>query len=460
MSDLLTNLNFSSILPALAFLAALGLFTFFLIKPFECMLVLLFTRPLLGPTRSIEMAIGPLKINLLGGYSIAVILLGSFFLLLNKDKQKLPGGITGSFACFLSLCVVSLSYTMNFSNAVGDIFRYLSAFVFLTLMFELVDTKEKYSLVLKLIILSACIPIGLGLIQFITKTGLFIDTTTGTSRVRSFFLLPNPYAQYLVLVIIACAYAVKLPYRTVQKIMFSVIALTAAYSLYLTWTKTSWIAFGAAMVLYAVFDKRRFIYLPIMVLGLLSLVVFTSVGGHLVTESLAKKQYGMSSWQWRNLTWKVLLNGFLQKPVLGWGLGSSMDLLMLLRRDPHVPHNDYIRLLVELGLFGFTAFFSFMFVVATKFLRFFTVQDDFLRQGNRMCLTLIAVWLVHMYGDNTLNDVTTLMYIFTLLGATMRLNVLHAATRARADEDGRIVAQTGVIGRNVPLLDSREIKLA
>jgi len=450
MSDLFNNLDFSSILPAIAFLAALGLFTFFLIKPFECMLVLLFSRPLLGPTRSIEVVIGPLKVNLLGGYSIAVIILGSLFLVLNKDKQKLPGGIAGSFACFISLCVVSLSYTMNFSNAVGDIFRYLSAFVFLALMFELVDTKERYLLVLRTIILSALIPISLGFFQFITKTGLFIDTTTGASRVRSFFLLPNPFAQYLVLVIIACVYAVKLPFKTKQKILFNVIALTAVASLFLTWTKTSWIAFGAAMVLYAVFDKRRFIYLPLMTVGLLSLVVFTSVGDHLVTESLAKKQYGMSSWQWRNLTWKVLFDGFLQKPVLGWGLGSSMDLLMLIRRDPHVPHNDYIRLLVELGAVGFTAFFSFMFIVTTKFLRFFTVQDDFLRQGNRMCLTLLAVWLVHMYGDNTLNDVTTLMYIFTILGATMKLNVLHAASRARADEDGRVDVPPGALACGVP----------
>jgi len=450
MIDLLNNLDFTSILPAIAFLVALGLFTFFLIKPFECMLVLLFTRPLLGPTRNIAVALGPMKINLLGGYSIAVIILGSFFLLLNKDKQKLPGGIAGSFACFISLCVVSLSYTMNFSNAVGDIFRYLSAFVFLVLMFDLVDTKERYLLVLKIIILSALIPISLGFFQFITKSGLFIDTTTGTSRVRSFFLLPNPFAQYLVLIIIACAYAVKLPYRTKQKIMLSTIALAAVYSLYLTWTKTSWIGFGAAMVLYAVFDKRRFIYLPLMLVGLLSLILFTSVGGHLVTESLAKKQYGMSSWQWRNLTWKALLDGFLQKPVLGWGLGSSMDLLMLIRRDPHVPHNDYIRLLVELGAFGFTAFFSFMFIVATKFLRFITIQDDFLRQVNRMCLTLLTVWLVHMYGDNTLNDVTTLMYIFTILGATMKLNVLYATSRTRADEDGGNDALPGTLACGTP----------
>jgi O-antigen ligase len=450
MSDLFNNLDFTSILPAIAFLAALGLFTFFLVKPFECMLVLLFARPLLGPTRSIEVFIGPMKINLLGGYSIAVIILGSLFLLLNKNTQKLPGGVAGAFACFLSLCVVSLSYTMNFSNAVGDIFRYLSAFVFLTLMFELVDSKERYLLVLKIIILSAIIPICFGLYQFITKTGLFIDTTAGESRVRSFFLLPNPFAQYLVLIIIACAYAVKLPYRTKQKIMICTIALAAVYSLYLTWTKTSWIGFGAALVLYALFDKRRFIYLPLIAIGLLALILFTSVGGHLIGESLEKKQYGMSSWQWRNLTWKALFNGFLQKPVLGWGLGSSMDLLMLIRRDPHVPHNDYIRLLVELGVFGFTAFFTFMFIVATKFLRFFTVPDDFLRQSNRMSLTLIAVWLVHMYGDNTLNDVTTLMYIFTILGATMKLNVLYVASRNRTDEDGRIDALPDALACSAP----------
>jgi O-antigen ligase len=445
VSDLFYSMNFLSILPAFAILGVIGIFLFFLMRPFECLLFLLFVRPLIGPTRSIEAKLGPVSINLLGGYSIAVIVLGSLYLATSRKRINLPVGIFGSFAAFLFICLLSLTFTMNISGAIGDIFRYVSAFIVLALMFDLVDTEDKFKSVLKTIILSSLLPVCIGFYQFLTRSGIYIDAGTETSRITSLFLLPNPFAQYLVLVIFACLFALKLSNSFKEKAVFICLFMAAVISLYLTWTKTSWIAFGVGAVLFALLDKRRVLYLPLLSLGFLFLLSLSSISGHLA-ESVAKKEYGMSSWQWRIMTWKTLYRGFLEKPFLGWGLGSSMDVLMLLNRDPHVPHNDYIRMAVELGVVGFTAFYTFLLVLLTKFLKFINCGNDFLRQANRLCLTIMAVWFVQMYGDNTVNDVTTLMYVFTILGATLKLNSLYTGKpRSLPQETGTGIGQPSVL---------------
>jgi O-antigen ligase len=65
---------------------------------------------------------------------------------------------------------------------------------------------------------------------------------------------------------------------------------------------------------------------------------------------------GKSSVQWRLNAWTQLLEFFKEKPIFGQGFGSTRNLNMA---GPFLPHNEYLRLLIEVGFVGLLLFLLF-----------------------------------------------------------------------------------------------------
>lgn len=81
------------------------------------------------------------------------------------------------------------------------------------------------------------------------------------------------------------------------------------------------------------------------------------------------------------------LNTFLESPILGYGIGSSYRLL-----NGTYYHNNYVQLLVETGIIGFTLYYGFIFLVIKRLFRN--------RQDPVNCL-FIAFILVVLFCDLT-----------------------------------------------------------
>jgi putative inorganic carbon (HCO3(-)) transporter len=67
----------------------------------------------------------------------------------------------------------------------------------------------------------------------------------------------------------------------------------------------------------------------------------------------------MMHWGGRDRIWPVLLRAFRESPAIGLGLGTSADLMQTSFADTFldVPHNEYLRLLVDTGIVGTVLFF-------------------------------------------------------------------------------------------------------
>lgn len=83
------------------------------------------------------------------------------------------------------------------------------------------------------------------------------------------------------------------------------------------------------------------------------------------TTSFQEARAGLitNSLDWRFLNWSLLLDAWHQYPWLGWGAGATSSLLTPLGAPPH---NDYVRLLVEMGVIGVALFVGFSFALARK----------------------------------------------------------------------------------------------
>jgi O-antigen ligase len=117
------------------------------------------------------------------------------------------------------------------------------------------------------------------------------------------------------------------------------------------------------LVAYGVFAgrlTRRARTTALVGVAVLLLFVFTGFGSGRIQElgrttSLSQASHGITTnaLDWRFYQWTLLLKDWRAKPVLGWGLGTTDSYIT---PQGNIPHNDFLRLLVETGVLGFIVF--------------------------------------------------------------------------------------------------------
>jgi O-antigen ligase len=134
----------------------------------------------------------------------------------------------------------------------------------------------------------------------------------------------------------------------------------------------------------------------------------------------------------RVLVWKDCIHIIKDFPLFGSGLGTFKYIYPLYREnlkiavDYHYAHNDYIHLLVETGLLGFSCLMTGLIILfkdAMKFLKYNTQTRDsygfFITLG---ALTGIVSILVHSLADFNLHIPSNALYFTTMIGIIYGIN--------------------------------------
>jgi O-antigen ligase len=120
-----------------------------------------------------------------------------------------------------------------------------------------------------------------------------------------------------------------------------------------------------------------------------------------------------NSFNWRIAQWSSLLNAWRYHPFLGYGLGLSGHVAT----NKLLPHNDYVRALVEGGIVGFSTFIIFLVAQGVRLVQLMlsappgSAQRDF-------CSVLFAIFLaipVGMITENIWSHTALFFYWMTLL---------------------------------------------
>ena len=118
-----------------------------------------------------------------------------------------------------------------------------------------------------------------------------------------------------------------------------------------------------------------------------------------------------NSFNWRIAQWQYLLEQWKLFPWWGYGLGVSQ----YVSNNLLLPHNDYIRALIEggvIGLFSFLSFFVF------QGLRLWELLQNKCKQQSSLCLIMLAflaALFVGMITENIWTHTTLFFYWWTLL---------------------------------------------
>lgn len=226
------------------------------------------------------------------------------------------------------------------------------------------------------IVVSSLVPIGIGLEQ-LASGDTFVRLGTDSESIRGPFTHPNYFAFYLVVVLTVGVVGV-MEARSRKLATLGLVPLAlGAVCLALTYTRAAWIGFAAVLLLLAVLRDRRILATAAITLLVVSLAfpaATSDVGerfGDLRLGEPATESESDDSWSWRTGQWERMVPYGLDRPLAGEGFGSYSRVTVeeFGTRDPQYStildtedpigsprgfsaHNDYVKMLVELGVPG------------------------------------------------------------------------------------------------------------
>lgn len=273
----------------------------------------------------------------------------------------------------------------------------------------LVDT-DRPDRILKAVFASAIVPVLLGLVG--PYLGLhLVETKDRVTRITSTFVGANSFSYYLVflgLMAFGLARYAKPRYRLPLIGLGSLLTLT----LVLTYTRTAWIAFAAGVVVIAAYTSRKVLAAVVAVI-VLSVLFVPAIGDRFqeLGSDNTYNTYRRDSLEWRFAYWTDILPLANANPITGIGLKMTSEVA------DKLPHNDYLRSYVEMGIVGLASFIVMLVAMIRTPARALRRYDDDLRRGILLGFLAIAVALaISSLADNLINQVVVLWYVFALGG--------------------------------------------
>lgn len=257
----------------------------------------------------------------------------------------------------LGVMVISMFYSTDRGKAINEAIRFGTYLAMIYYIVSEVNLKKEYHAIINAVYYPAFIVGILGIIQFITKIGIEVNTN-GALRIESTMGHPNSLGVYFVFLLFPLIPLIFSEKSKGKKYFYIVLALIMVTNIGLCLSRNAWVALGIGIVLLAIVYNWR------ILIGLL-----VGGGAVLLIPALNSRLMDMGSKIFsdgRIKHWSVALEMFKDKPLTGVGNGNYEVLhSKYLEKFPQfiVPgeenfptHNSYLKVLSELGILGFIPF--------------------------------------------------------------------------------------------------------
>jgi O-antigen ligase len=260
----------------------------------------------------------------------------------------------------------------------------------------------------RLIQLIGCFPAALALYQLATHTGMLVDHNI---RANGTFAHPNSAAMFFA---IAAAASLWLYLDGSRRKADAILTTLLAAALIATFSIDGLGTVSAMLIVLGALcpGSLRAKLMPCVVAAAIVLVFFATplgskrVAGETATSiTAAERGETTSTLDTRLYRWKTLLPEWERAPILGQGLGVTTTSEST-RANPLnglLPHNEYIRYLVETGVIGVLILLAALGIVVRQLISMRGDPTDLERAGSAaLALAVVVGCLVNSLADNTL----------------------------------------------------------
>jgi len=414
---------------------AIGAALSFLLRPEWALLFVLFVRA------STDLGLGSLLIvgsrgEVIGGAPnvglvLILILAGGIYILSHSVPMlSLPGGRL--LALLLIAGLIGMARSDDLLLALNEWLPVLASFATYALAAYLFRTPEKIRRAVDVIMASFILPASFGLYQLVTGKGM-VRPEFPVPRIFGTFAHPNSFGFYLVLVL--GLFLCQTISGSSRRRLIALLSLLATFVLLVgTFTRVAWV--GALIVLVVIGIVRMRILLPLLPLVSLIVVSLTPAASVRLSGlleaggSLADRVYNL--WPATLRAWLlatgseagsflVLLN---RLSGLGPGVGPALGRFGLWS----IPHNDYLRVLVEYGILGLVLYLALtvtLAVVAFRTWQESAKANPTLAPLALWFLTLTVAYPVMSITDNIFAHTANQIYFWTSAGITVAIRQLN-----------------------------------
>jgi len=402
---------------------ALGAFTASFFYPRAAFAVIIIMRTAADFLTSRDIfSLGSLGVNctsLMG--AIVIIFAFSVFIKNRGWREKMP--LIGAWLLFLGLAAVLSFNSISFSTSLVEFLRWLSFFALFVLGFYLFRGSKTLTSLVRILIASSLIPTAVAIWQALNRQGVFDGERW---RLNGTFVHPNMLAFYLVFIItLACFIFLSLKHQAVERYLYLFLIVPFLTVLLLTYTRGAWLCLFLVLFVVGVARFRGF-----LLAGLIAIVVF-----YLAFSPFQERVNSLMSLSatdstvWRVDLWRDALGYAQGNLVSGYGPGTAAIVIGNNRSailGSSEPHNDYIKVLLEMGIIGLVAY---LFLLANLLVRLAKGFKNEKWPRRKLLFLFILAFSSSLFifsaGDNILKD-SSLQWGFWALGGAMMFAYLES----------------------------------
>jgi len=399
----------------LAIVLAILISSFFYPRPaFIALIVLRTATDFLTATDIVK--IGDWSVNFTSLVGMTVILFAlHIFWRQRGEWKKIP--LLINWLLFLGLAFILIVFSISPATSLVEFLRWTSFFSLFILGFFLFRGGQQSTVLIKTIIISSLIPMAAALWQFATGQEFFDGERW---RVAGTFTHPNMLAFYVVFVATLTIFIfLTLRRDIIQKYFYLLLAIPLISVLILTYTRGAWLAFLLVILLIGIFRFRILLGTTIIVIGLL----YLSVPSFQLRVASLSDSLNTGSTVWRLDLWRDAWGYTQDNLILGTGPGTS-PLIIGANRPISLgsteAHNDYIKVVLETGLFGLTLYLALIISLLWNLWRGW-ITEKWPRR--KLLFLFMFIFSLAFYaasiGDNILKDSSLQWSFWALVGALM-----------------------------------------
>ena len=382
----------------------------FVVKPVLFVNLYFFVRPLLQPFGNEGLLLLGFPIN--WPVTAATIFASVFYIIFSKRFSLTP---LNSWPLILLVLasMASIMTSVDPSLSMGQTLKFINAYVMSILV---ANAIKHYSDVLKIykgIVWSSAIPILYGFYQFVTNTGVR-GIGGEMNRPTSVFGFSNMYGIFLVFIILSSVFLI-LEARRSKKYKaypYIIILVLSVVSSIIALNRGTWIALGIAFIAAYPFYKK---YLS-MKWHIIAFVILTIAASGMIIkrfEELQEDRPGADTFEERISMWNAVLGSWDDVPLIGYGAGTAPIVMSNKFQINNVPHNDYIRIFLELGMIGLALYAFFLIKAYTLLMR--VPRNKYTWHADYVTFVLLTYWIIISFVQNIYHNVVVFPLLLVML---------------------------------------------
>jgi len=355
-------------------------------------------------------------------FPILLIVYSTVVCAFRRGYTLLPPNIAPIYLLIL-LSALSLVRTMDYFASVGLILKMLTGVCMYTLMYNAIESKQHARLLVYSLIITSVTPMLIGYYEFFSGTGgkgLLDSTNRATGAVGP----ANMYGIFLVICFSACLMMVFQERRKGLRLFVGCILVSTVVSSLIALNRGTWIALSAALLFTVILYRRKvkvkWLVVAFVVIG----VVFSGMIADRFAQLKETTPWGTTknTFAGRVAMWEGIIKLFPTHPITGFGIGTAELVLEKHYQVSNVPHNDYLRLLLEVGLFGPVLYLAFLLRELCRNVKL--VRDKTNWYINFPMLVAISYWVIISSTQNIIHAVHTFPMFMALIAVSRRWNEL------------------------------------